>query len=95
MTETGRSGGSVSSVADREVLESEIRTVVAKVTGVELVDAKDGHAELQIDSITRLELLAVLEQQFDIELTEDLISEFQTIPGIARVIEGASPLRRY
>ena len=41
-----------------------------------------------IDSVARLELLAVLENEFDVEVSEDLLVEFRTINKIVRVVEG-------
>lgn len=39
-----------------------------------------------LDSLGRLELLAALENRFEVELTEDLISEFESIERIARIL---------
>jgi hypothetical protein len=39
-----------------------------------------------LDSLGRLELLAALEERFDVELTEDLISEFESTERIARIL---------
>ena len=44
--------------------------------------------EAGIDSLARLELLAVLEIEFDVEISEDLLIEFRTINKIVRIVEG-------
>lgn len=45
--------------------------------------------EKGLDSMARLELLAMLEQRFSVELTEDMTSEFRTPSRIARVVRSA------
>jgi acyl carrier protein len=42
-----------------------------------------------MDSMARLDLVALLEREFGIELTEDLIPEFRTVNRIARIVRGA------
>jgi hypothetical protein len=39
-----------------------------------------------LDSLGRLELLAALENRFEVELTEDLILEFESAERIARIL---------
>jgi acyl carrier protein len=43
---------------------------------------------LGIDSLTRLELLAILEKEFDIEISEDFLVEFRTINRVVQVVRG-------
>jgi len=42
-----------------------------------------------LDSMARLELLALLERRFSVELTEDMISDFTTISRTARAVRSA------
>jgi acyl carrier protein len=48
--------------------------------------------EMGVDSMARLDLLAALENEFHIELTEDLVAEFRTVNRIARIVRGALSL---
>ena len=47
-------------------------------------------ADLNFDSMQRLELLARVEQQLDVELTEDLIAEFKTPSAVAHIVRELS-----
>ncbi|MFO8072334.1 MAG: phosphopantetheine-binding protein [Polyangia bacterium] len=48
-----------------------------------------GEAELELDSMARLDLLATLEQRFGVELAEDAVQELRSIPRIAAVVREA------
>jgi acyl carrier protein len=88
-------GDSSAAGARRDEELARIRERVAEV----LARVKDGApgpdddlAALGMDSMARLDLLALLEREFGIELTEDLIPEFRTVNRIARIIRGALTL---
>jgi acyl carrier protein len=76
----------------RSDLERRVAGVVAEVGGC-APPAPDARlvADLGFDSLALLDLLAALEEAFKIELTEDVVTEFRTVAGIARVVRDAEP----
>ena len=67
----------------REVARLVIETVSGRVPGGA---GNVGAILAGLDSLGRLELLAALEERFEVELTEDLISEFESTERIARIL---------
>jgi len=63
-----------------------VSAIVSEISGCEAPAQDDDLANAGIDSVSRLELLARLEQEFEIEFTEDIATEFRTVNRIARVI---------
>ena len=56
-----------------------------------MIAASQGH-ELDLDSLSRIELLVDIEREFDIELpedekNEDLVEQIQGVEGAARLVE--------
>jgi acyl carrier protein len=72
-------------------IRERVAEVLARVTGGAL-GPDDDLTALGMDSMARLDLLALLEREFGVELTEDLIPEFRTMNRIARIIRGALTL---
>ncbi|MCK9461809.1 MAG: phosphopantetheine-binding protein [Proteobacteria bacterium] len=70
-------------------IRERVAFVLSKVSSGAALGPDDDLAALGMDSMARLELLAQLEQEFAVELTEDLIPEFRTVNRIARIIRGA------
>jgi len=75
----------------RADLERRVAEVVAEVGGCPVPGSAAELAALGFDSLALLDLLAALEQAFDIDLTEDVIGEFRTIAEVARVVRDAEP----
>ena len=75
----------------RSDLEKRVANVVAEVGGCDPPAPDFQLAELGFDSLALLDLLAALEETFNIELTEDVVTEFRTVAGIARVVRDAEP----
>ncbi|MBW2278477.1 MAG: acyl carrier protein [Deltaproteobacteria bacterium] len=75
----------------RSDLERRVADVVAEVGGCGAPASDAQLADLGFDSLALLDLLAVLEETFGIELTEDVITEFRTVAGVARVVRDAEP----
>ena len=73
-------------------IRERVADVLAKVSGREAPGPDDDLAALGMDSMARLELLATLEQEFQVDLTEDLVAEFRTVNRIARIVRGALSL---
>ena len=71
-------------------IRERVAAVLVRTTGRGAPGPDDDLEPLGMDSMARLELLAALEEEFGIELTEDLIQEFRTVNRIARVVHDAS-----
>jgi acyl carrier protein len=69
-----------------------VAKLVAELSGRDTPAPDDDLAGLGIDSVARLELLARLEADFDIELTEDFIGEFRSVAHISRIVRDARGL---
>jgi acyl carrier protein len=54
-------------------------------------EAADERAELDLDSMARLDLLATLEASFCVELAEDAAQELRSVSRIAAVLREAMP----
>jgi acyl carrier protein len=77
-----------------ENLEPRIAAVISRVVGF-AIDCDDDNLEsLSIDSLSRLEILALLEKEFSVELTEDLVADFQSISRAARIIRQSMSVSR-
>lgn len=76
----------------RTELERRVADVVAEVGGSPAPSADMDLSEIGFDSLTLLDLLAALEERFQIDLTEDVVSEFRTVAGVARVVRDAEPI---
>jgi len=75
----------------RSDLERRVADVVAEIGGCDPPAPDFQLAELGFDSLALLDLLAALEETFNIELTEDVVTDFRTIAGISRVVRDAEP----
>ena len=73
-------------------IRGRVADVLAKVSGREAPGPDDDLAAVGMDSMARLELLATIEQEFQVDLTEDLVAEFRTVNRIARIVRGALSL---
>jgi len=93
MTSTGEASRA-GSRRDEELarIRERVAFTLSKVASGAAPGPDDDLAALGMDSMARLELLALLEQEFAVELTEDLIPEFRTVNRIARIIRGALAL---
>jgi acyl carrier protein len=85
-------GGGVRRDEELARIRERVADVLARISGHGAPGPDDDLAELGMDSMARLDLLALLEQEFSVELTEDLIPEFRTVNRIARIIRGALTL---
>ena len=75
----------------RSDLERRVADVVAEVGGCPVPGADVEIESLGFDSLALLDLLAALEVRFEIDLTEDVITEFRTVAEVARVVRDAEP----
>jgi len=90
MTRAGEQTGDRTSPSPPvERLREDIGAILEERFQIAGIDDESDLFELGLDSMARLELLALLEQSFEVELTEDITTEFQTLSRIARVIQSA------
>jgi acyl carrier protein len=73
----------------RSELERQVAEIVTQVGGKPVTEVDAELADLGFDSLALLDLLAALELRFQIELTEDVISEFRTVARVSRVVRDA------
>jgi len=75
--------------AEIEALENRIRTVVARQLGVEPAEVLPDASlqeDLGADSLELVELLMALEDEFDIEVPEEVAETITTIADVERYI---------
>ena len=75
----------------RGEIERRVAEAVVEIGGKPAPSVDEQLSDHGFDSLALLELLALLEQRFRIELTEDVVSEFKTISRISRVVRDAEP----
>ena len=67
-----------------------VEQITCKLLDRETLDHNLNLDEAGLDSMAKLELLAILERELDVELTEDLVSEFKTVAHVVKVVIGAT-----
>ncbi|NLN63197.1 MAG: acyl carrier protein [Myxococcales bacterium] len=75
-------------------LERRIAAIISRVVGSAIDAAEDDLENLDIDSLRRLEILALLEKEFVVTLTEDVVADFQSISRLSRIIRQARASER-
>jgi len=73
-----------------ETLKAEIRSMVARVGDLkeaEIGDDTDLANDLRMDSLQALELLAELENHFQIEISEEQLRRFTSVNNIVGLVE--------
>lgn len=72
-------------------LESEIINIIAKEEGLNIAEIKASSTlhDLGIDSLSSLELLAILEEEYDINIPEDDLSNTNSIKELTGVVSKA------
>ncbi len=75
---------------DASALVNSIKEILGGLLGDRRLTTETDLFELGLDSMARLELLALVEERFAVELTEDMTQEFRTITRISRAIRNAS-----
>ena len=79
-----------------EIIVSEVAGLVLGAAEGPGPDGGDGSAAAALaglDSLGRLDLLAAIEERFDVELSEDLTVEFESPERVARIIRDARAAR--
>ena len=92
MSAIGEGAGAARRDEELARIRERVADVLATGSGRGAPGPDDDLAALGIDSMARLDLLAMIEREFEVELTEDLIAEFRTVNRIARIVRGALSL---
>jgi len=78
-----------------EEIRERVMNILARVSGIPRAEicAETNFDELELDSLSRIELLVDLEREFDIESPEDeedeeLLQKIQSVEDAARMVEG-------
>ncbi|MCP4675210.1 MAG: acyl carrier protein [Deltaproteobacteria bacterium] len=66
-----------------------VAKVVVETAGQDITDWEANLSSLGIDSLVALEILAELEESFNIVLNETIVEEFYSITHIARIVQDA------
>jgi acyl carrier protein len=70
-------------------LKDELRKIVAELIEIEdFGDDEDFIVDLGVDSMMSIEIVAQVEQKYQIDISEDYLSEFQTLNDVERIVKG-------
>jgi acyl carrier protein len=76
---------------DQEILDR-VTTLISELTDIpktELLPDKQLAADLEMDSLTTIELAVTIQDEFDIEVADDKLKELKTIQDIVDLIDSA------
>jgi acyl carrier protein len=71
------------------IMIDQVGGIVSEISGKDVPEKSVDLASLGIDSITKLEILASLEERLDIVLNESVVEEFHSVGHIAHIIRDA------
>ena len=69
-----------------ENIAKDVARIATAVSGKSIPSYRDDLFQLGIDSLTMLDLLAALEEHFDVHLNENITGEFRSVERIVRII---------
>jgi acyl carrier protein len=72
-------------MSHQEIVD-DITRIAAEITEKQIPTSRDDLFSLGIDSLSMLDLLAALEEHFDITMSENMTREFRNIDRIARIV---------
>jgi len=85
MPETASAGAGPAYQEVVEVVCAELAKV--NTTGVEIGESTDMTTELNIDSVAVMDLMFELEEQYDISIPLNALSEVRTVSELARLVQ--------
>jgi acyl carrier protein len=86
MTENPPSDDGRRTERNLKILVDQVGKIVSDVSGKQISDKSADLADLGLDSMAKLDVLASLEERFDIVLNERVVEEFHTIGHIAKIV---------
>jgi acyl carrier protein len=69
-----------------DILQDQVGEIVSEISGKQVPEKSADLASLGMDSMAKLDVLASLEERFDIVLNESVVEEFHSIGHIAHII---------
>lgn len=69
-----------------ESIEEQIVDIISTVSGKVIDSGVDGLQEVNLDSLSKLEILTLLEERFNLSITEESAKEFTSISSISRIV---------
>jgi acyl carrier protein len=69
-----------------------VTTIIAEITDIpksELLPSKNLREDLEIDSLTTVELAVTIQDEFDIEVADEKLKELKTVQDIVNLVESA------
>ena len=70
-------------------IAAQVGEIVAEIAGKPVPEKNAKLDNLGIDSMAKLDILASLEERFDILLNERMVEEFHTVGHIAKIVDEA------
>jgi acyl carrier protein len=87
MTENNPSKQGGGTERNLKILVEQVGKIVSEISGKPIPEKSADLATLGMDSMAKLEVLARLEERFDIVLNESVVEEFHSIGHIAKIIK--------
>jgi acyl carrier protein len=78
-------------IADQEIFDR-VTTLISEITEIpktELLPGKRLAADLEIDSLTTIELAVTIQDEFDIEVADEKLKELKTIEDVVDLIRSS------
>jgi len=78
-------------ITDEEILDS-VTTIIADITDIpkaELLPEKSLTEDLEVDSLTKIELAVTIQDEFDIEVEDEKLKELKTVQDIVDLVRSA------
>ena len=74
---------------NRATIAAQVGEIVAEIAEKPLPEKNTVLTSLGIDSMAKLDILAILEERFDVLLNESMVEEFHTVGHIAQIVAEA------
>lgn len=78
-------------ITEEEILDR-VTTIIAEITDIpkaELLPAKSLREDLEVDSLTTIELAVTIQDEFNIEVEDEKLKELQTIQDIVDLVQSS------
>jgi acyl carrier protein len=74
-------------------VEMRVRDIISRASGEKLDPEQDSIELLNFDSLLNLEILTMLENEFEIDITENEIAQFSSVSKIIRLVFRAQTVK--
>jgi acyl carrier protein len=79
-------------MADRTEIQSDLATIVEEIAGVPAADVqpdKEFIADLDVDSLSMVEIVVAAEEKFGVRIPDDQVKNLKTVGDAVNYIESA------